>query len=89
MEMNRCKDKEKELEHFLDSMNSYFGQLKNRTDYYKMFELLRMCSLEWWHYCYYNVRKKCLTAVPSQSHKMRICRKYHIKTKVKRKSKKD
>ena len=85
MEMNRCKDKEKELEHFLDSMNSYFGLLKNRTDYYKMFELLRMCSLEWWHYCFYNVRKKCLTAVPSQSHKMRLCRKYGIKVKQKQK----
>jgi hypothetical protein len=85
MEMNRCKDKEKELEHFLASMNSYFGLLKNRTDYYKMFELLRMVDLEWWHYCYYNVRKKCLTAVPSQSHKMRLCRKYGIKVKQKQK----
>ena len=78
MEMNRCKDKERELEHFLGSMNSYFGLLKNRTDYYKMFELMRMCSLEWWNYCFYNVRKKCITATPSQNYKKRIFRRYNI-----------
>ena len=78
VEMNRCKDKERELEHFLGSMNSYFGLLKNRTDYYKMFELMRMCSLEWWNYCFYNVRKKCITATPSQNYKKRIFRRYNI-----------
>ena len=78
MEMNRCKNKEVELEHFLGSVNSYFGLLKNRTDYYKMFELMRMCSLEWWNYCFYNVRKKCITATPSQNYKKRIFRRYNI-----------
>jgi len=87
-EFNRCKDKERDLENFLSMFNSYLGQLKNRTDYYKMFELIRMVDLEWWHYCYYNVRKQCLTAVNSQKHKLRICRKYHIKIKVKQKVKK-
>lgn len=78
LEMNKLKDKEKELEHFLDSMNSYIGLLKNRTDYYKIFDLLRMCSLEWWNYCYYNTQKKCISANPSQNHKARVCRKYNI-----------
>ncbi len=76
--MNKCWDKEKELEHFLSSMNSYFGLLKNRTDYHKIFELMRMCSLEWWNYCFYNVRKKCITATPSQNYKKRILRRYNI-----------
>ena len=78
LEMNKLKSKEKELEHFLDSMNSYIGLLKNRTDYYKIFDLLRMCSLEWWDYCYYNTQKKCISANPSQNHKARVCRKYNI-----------
>jgi hypothetical protein len=76
--MNKCWDKEKELEHFLSSMNSYFGLLKNRTDYHKIFELMRMCSLEWWNYCFYNVRKKCITATPSRNYKKRILRRYNI-----------
>ena len=79
MAMNSIKDKEAALEHFISSINSYFGLLKNRTDYYKIFELMRMIDLEWWQYCYYNVRKQCVTAIPSQSHRQRICRKYHIK----------
>lgn len=79
MTMNNIKDKEAALEHFISSINSYFGLLKNRTDYYKIFELMRIIDLEWWQYCYYNVRKQCITAIPSQSHRQRICRKYHIK----------
>lgn len=80
LSMNGCRDKEAELEHFLCSINSYFGLLKNRTDYYKMIELLRIIDLEWWHYCYFDVRKNCISAVASQSYKMRLCRKYHIST---------
>ena len=81
MQMNATKNKERWLEHFVASMNSYFGLLKNRTDYYKIIQLLRMVDLEWWDYCYYNVKKKCITADDSQSHRRRLERKYKIKSK--------
>lgn len=84
MEMNSCKDKEMELEHFLSSINSYFGLLKNCTDYYKILELLRMVDLEWWSYCYFNIKKKCISAVPSQGYKQRIYKRYNINFKIKK-----
>lgn len=78
---NAVRDKEAELERFLSCMNSYIGLLKNRTDYIKIMRLLRMVDLEWWHYCYWNVRKQCITAVPSQNHRERITRKFNLKRK--------
>ena len=89
IQMNAVRNKEKHLEHFLASMNSYFGLLKNRTDYYKIFELMRMVDLEWLDYCYYNTRKKCISAIPSQSHKARLLRKYNINFKNKKKYEKE
>ena len=89
IQMNAVRNKEKHLEHFLASMNSYFGLLKNRTDYYKIFELMRMIDLEWWDYCYYNTRKKCISAIPSQNHKARLFRKYNINFKNKKKYEKE
>ena len=79
LEMNRYRNKEAKLEHFVSSMNSYFGLLKNRTDYYKIFKLMHMVDLEWWDYCYYNVKKRCITVIPSQQHRRRLERKYSIK----------
>ena len=83
--MNAYKNKERQLEHFISSMNSYIGLFKNRTDYHKIMDILRMVDLEWWDYCYYNVKKQCITADPSQNHRMRILRKYNIKPKKKEK----
>ena len=79
LEMNRYRNKEAKLEHFVSSMNSYFGLLKNRTDYYKIFKLMHMVDLEWWDYCYYNVKKRCITVIQSQQHRRRLERKYSIK----------
>ena len=89
LQMNEERDKELMLENFIASMNIYFGLLKNRTDYYKIFDLMRMVSLEWWDFCYYNVKKKCITADNSQSHKARLSRKYNINFKIKQKYEKE
>lgn len=79
--LNALRNKEAHLEQFLSTMNSYIGMLKNRTDYYKMMALLRMVSLEWWHYCFWNVRRQCISPVPSQRHRQRVCRRYGLKIK--------
>lgn len=78
VEMNSVKDKERVLEHFICSINSYFGLLKNRTDYKLLIRLLNMIDVAWYRYCYYNPQKQCLSPVSSQKHRQRIYRRYNI-----------
>lgn len=80
-EFNAAKNKEFELDKFLSSINSYIGLLKNRTDYKKIMELLRSIDISWWHYCYWTNSRKCISAVPSQGYKRRLCRRYGIRLK--------
>jgi len=80
------REKLSQLESFLSSINSYFGQLKNRTDHNRLMAMLQSVDTGWWRYCRYNPRRQCIVANESFSHRNLINSKYHLLTnqKIKR-----
>ena len=68
------------LEGFLSSINSYFGQLKNRTDHNRLMTMLQSVDADLWRYCRYNPRRQCIVANESFDHRNLINNKYHLFT---------
>ncbi len=73
------------VRHFCVAYNCPEAKVQNiqlmAADFGVMMALLRMVNLEWWHYCYWNVRRQCISPVPSQRHRQRVCRRYGLKIK--------
>ena len=80
-ELNRVEDKAASIDAFLSSMNSYFGLLKQRTDYRRMLRLRDDISGDWWRFVMWDDRRKCVTARPEWSWRARMDRKYHLNLK--------
>ena len=80
-ELNNVEDKAASIDDFLDSMNSYFGLLKQRTDYQRMLWLRDEIAPEWWQFLQWDDRRKCVTAQPEWSWRARMDRKYHLNLK--------
>lgn len=77
---NSLADKKAHIEEFLSSINSYCGLLKNRTNYGRLITLLRSVGKGWWLYCHYDVRRQCIVANSSYSHRRLINSKHHLST---------
>lgn len=80
-ELNRIRDKEHAIDVFLSSMNSYFGLLKQRTDYRRLTKLRDAITPEWWQFVQWDDRRKCVTAQPFWCWTARMERKYHLNLK--------
>ena len=80
-ELNRIRDKERAIDAFLSSMNSYFGLLKQRTDYRRLTKLRDAIAPEWWQFVQWDDRRKCVTAQPFWCWTARMERKYHLNLK--------
>ena len=80
-ELNRIRDKEHAIDAFLSSMNSYFGLLKQRTDYRRLTKLRDAIAPEWWQFVQWDDRRKCVTAQPFWCWTARMERKYHLNLK--------
>lgn len=80
-ELNLVEDKAATIDTFLSSMNSYFGLLKQRTDYRRMLRLRDEISQDWWQFVRWDARRKCVTAQPCWSWRSRMDRKYHLNLK--------
>lgn len=80
-EFNSFENKYLYLDNFLQSMNSYIGLLKNRTDYKRIIDLLKMIDQEWWKFCSWDSKKKCIAYLPGLKPNERLIRKYHLKLK--------
>lgn len=81
VQFNNVEDKAASIDEFLDSMNSYFGLLKQRTDYDRMIRLRDEIAPEWWQFLQWDDRRKCVTAQPEWSWRARMDRKYHLNLK--------
>ena len=77
---NSLADKAAHVEEFLSSINSYCGQLKNRTDHNRLMALLHSIGTQWWKYILYDLRRQCIVANRDYSHRQLINRKYHLST---------
>ena len=62
-------------------MNSYFGLLKQRTDYRRLTKLRDAIAPEWWQFVQWDDRRKCVTAQPFWCWTARMERKYHLNLK--------
>ena len=80
-ELNQVEDKAAAIDTFLSSMNSYFGLLKQRTDYRRLLRLRDEIAPDWWQYLRWDDRRKCVTAQPYWSWTARMDRKYHLNLK--------
>lgn len=78
-ELNGVEDKAARIDAFLCSMNSYFGLLKQRTDYRRLLRLRDEIAPDWWQYVQWDDRRKCVTALPYWTWTARMDRKYHLK----------
>lgn len=80
-ELNQVEDKAAAIDTFLSSMNSYFGLLKQRTDYRRLLRLRDEIAPDWWQYLRWDDRRKCVTTQPYWSWTARMDRKYHLNLK--------
>lgn len=77
------KDKYHELDHFIATVNSYAGLLKNRTSYKRIIALKDAISSEWWTWLEWDQRRQCVVSKPDYSFRQRLCKKYKLKLKRK------
>lgn len=78
-ELNRAFNKEAAIDRFLSSMNSYFGLLKQRTDYGRMLKLRDAISEDWWRFVQWDSERCCVTCRDEYRWRERMNRKYHLK----------
>lgn len=74
-----AKDKYRNLEKFIATANSYFGMMKNGTNYRRIHELVNRLSGDWWQWLYFDAGKLCLNAKPGYALRDRLKKKYHLK----------
>ena len=80
-ELNRMRNQVAHLDEFLCSMNSYFGLLKQRTDYRRMIALRDAIDPSWWDYIRWNEERYCVSCRDGYTWRDRMNRKYHLKLK--------
>lgn len=57
---NKIYNKKACLLDFQSSMNSYFGLLKNNSEYKNICRAKDLIDKEWWNYCYFSDTRKCI-----------------------------
>ena len=75
------EDKYRELDHFISTVNSYTGLLKNRTSYNRIIQLKATVGEEWWQWLDWDQRRLCVISKPTHTLRTRLCKKYHLKLK--------
>ena len=84
-EYNRLTSVEKygHLDHFIATVNSYTGLLKNRTSYKRIMALKDAIAREWWTWLEWDQRRQCVVSKPDCSFRQRLNKKYNLKLKRK------
>ena len=70
---------EESLDHFLASINSYFGMMKHKNAYGVIRNLVDKVSPKWLIYCEFNDERRCFVAKPGYRHNEILERKYLFK----------
>lgn len=83
VEYNRIPAWEKyaHLDHFIATVNSYTGLLKNRTSYKRIMALKETIANDWWQWLDWNQRRLCVVSKPQHTFRARLNDKYHLKLK--------
>jgi hypothetical protein len=81
-DLNKIKDKERYIDTFVCSVNSYTGMLKNRTDYRKLMTLIQQVDDSWWVYTYWNRQRQCVSVYQKYCERERLNRKYKLHLKL-------
>ena len=69
------------LDHFIATVNSYTGLLKNRTSYKRIMTLKDTIANDWWMWLDWDQRRLCVISKPQHSFRARLNSKYHLKLK--------
>ena len=69
------------LDHFVATINSYTGLLKNRTSYKRIIHLKAVIGDDWWAWLDWDQRRQCVVSKPQYSFRARLNSKYHLKLK--------
>lgn len=69
------------LDHFVATVNSYTGLLKNRTSYNRIIQLKAVIGDDWWQWLDWDQRRLCVISKPQYSFRARLNSKYHLKLK--------
>lgn len=75
------EDKYRELDHFISTVNSYTGLLKNRTSYHRIMKIKQAIGNDWWECLDWDRRRLCVVSKPLHTFRRRINRKYKLKLK--------
>lgn len=70
------------LDHFIATVNSYTGLLKNRTSYNRIMQLKETIADDWWTWLEWDQRRLCVISKPQYSFRARLNNKYHLKLKL-------
>lgn len=80
-EYNAMSYKYAELDRFISTVNSYTGQLKNRTSYRRIIHLRDTIDEEWWQWLDWDASRLCVVSKPKYHLSARLQKKYHLKLK--------
>lgn len=69
------------LDHFIATVNSYTGLLKNRTSYNRIMQLKAAIGDDWWQWLDWDQRRLCVISKPQHTFRARLNDKYHLKLK--------
>lgn len=67
------------LDHFLASINSYFGMMKHRNAFRIICNLADKVAPEWRKYCEFNPDRRCFVALEGYKHNELLCRRFNFK----------
>lgn len=69
------------LDHFISTVNSYTGLLKNRTSYNRVMKLKAAIHEDWWTWLDWDRVRQCVIGKPEYTFRARLNDKYHLKLK--------
>ena len=75
------EEKYRQLDRFISTVNSYTGQLKNRTQYGRICQLCDVIADDWWQWLDWDQRRLCVVSKPQYTFRQRLCKKYNLKLK--------
>ena len=80
---NRLSEGEKyvAIDRFIAVVNSYTGNLKNRTSRKRLQRIREAVGADWWQWLEWDEIRNCLVSKPEHTFRERINRKYHLRLK--------
>lgn len=80
-EFNTARNKYARLDKFIETANSYLGQLKGRTDYKRVQKFVRSIGKGWWVWIDWDKKRQCIVCKKGYKQFDRLIKKYRIKVK--------